>query len=56
MGLFLCQKIVALHHGGHLYPYSFLQAGMPLLRFPFFDFDEKAGGDGRGAGIGNHDA
>jgi hypothetical protein len=38
----LVKIIVALQHGRYLYPYPVLQAGMPLLRLPFFDLDEKA--------------
>ncbi len=32
----------------NLHPYPFLQAGMSLLRLPFFDFDEEERRDGFG--------
>lgn len=32
----------------NLSPYPLLQTSLPLLRFPFFDFNEAETGNGRG--------
>lgn len=38
-----CNKLIFAGYVRYLYPYPFLQTGLPLLRLSFFDFIEEKG-------------